>query len=107
MNWGIGRLPVCLPLARETKKIAGSRALPAIELKRHPAHRTAVGVSVDCRALRLSQGCADRLLLGVEIKGVMPHFTPPAGLLVAAKGQCRIEDVVAVDPDCARLQLPC
>ncbi len=35
----------------------------------------------------------------------MSHLTAPAGLLVAAKGQCRIEDVIAIDPDGARLQL--
>jgi hypothetical protein len=55
----------------------------------------------------MSQGGADSLLLGVEIKGVMSHLTSPARLLVAAKGQRRIEDIVAVDPNGTRLQLPC
>jgi hypothetical protein len=57
--------------------------------------------------LILLQGSADSLLLGVEIKGVVSHFTSPARLLVAAKGQRRIKDVVAVDPDRARFQLSC
>jgi hypothetical protein len=36
--------------------------------------------------LTLSQGCADSLLLGVEIEGIMSHLTAPARLLVAAEG---------------------
>jgi len=36
----------------------------------------------------------------------MSHLPSPARLLVAAEGQRRIEDVIAVDPDGARLQLP-
>ena len=40
-----------------------------------------------------------RLDLGVGLEGLVAHLAAPAGLLVAAERQGRVEDVVAVDPD--------
>src|SRR5271167_909585 len=48
---------------------------------------------------------AHRLGLGVVVEHLMPHLAAPARLLVAAKRQCRVEDVVAVDPYRTRAQL--
>src|SRR6202789_1615430 len=47
----------------------------------------------------------DRLDLGVCLESLVAHLAAPAGLLVAAKRQRGVEDVVAVDPDRARPQL--
>src|SRR6266699_5011379 len=41
---------------------------------------------------------ADRLDLGVVIKHLVSHFPTPTRLLVATKGHCRVNHVVAVDP---------
>src|SRR5208283_5352771 len=41
----------------------------------------------------------------VSLDALPPLFAPDAGLLVAAKGQCRIDHGVAVAPDCAGLDL--
>src|SRR6185312_12710754 len=40
-----------------------------------------------------------RLDFGVGLEGLVAHLTAPAGLLVPAERQGRVEDVVAVDPD--------
>ena len=40
----------------------------------------------------------DGLDLGVVLQHLVAHLTPPAGLFVSAKGQGRVEDVVAIDP---------
>jgi hypothetical protein len=66
------------------------RTMPAMALK---------ALLVGRAGLSRLQGRANSLLLGIEIEGVMSHLTSPARLLVAAKGQRRIEDVIAVDPD--------
>ena len=42
---------------------------------------------------------------GVGLKGLVTHLAAPAGLLVAAERQCRVEHVVAVDPDGAGSEL--
>ena len=42
--------------------------------------------------------------LGVEIEHFVAHLAAPAGLFVAAKGQRGVENIVAIDPDGARLQ---
>src|ERR1700687_6342800 len=49
------------------------------------------------RSTSLQSG-ADRLYLGVQLKHIVAHFASPARLLVPAKGQRRVEYVVAVDP---------
>src|ERR1700730_5058367 len=46
-----------------------------------------------------SQPDTHGLDLGVQIEDLVAHFAAPPGLLVAAEGQCGVEDVVAVDPD--------
>ncbi len=48
---------------------------------------------------------ADGLELGVELDGRMPVLATDARLLVAAKRQARVDEVVAVDPDGAGPQL--
>ena len=48
---------------------------------------------------RLLEGDADCLHFGVLLQRLVPHLAAPARLLVAAEGQRRVEDVVAVDPD--------
>src|SRR6266581_2167448 len=45
-----------------------------------------------------------RLDFGIVLKHLVAHFAAPAGLLVAAKGQRSVKDVVAVDPDGAGAQ---
>ncbi len=45
--------------------------------------------------------------LGVEIENVFAHFASPARLLVAAKRQSRVKNVVAVDPDRSGAQQCC
>src|ERR1700722_19240359 len=48
---------------------------------------------------------ADRLGLEIIPQHLASHLAAPARLLVAAKGHCRVEDVVAIDPDRSRPQL--
>src|ERR1035437_5297139 len=55
-------------------------------------------------ATDLQQG-GDGLELGVGIERFVAHLAAPAGLLVAAEWQCRVEHVVAVDPDGAGPEL--
>src|SRR5579864_6591278 len=47
----------------------------------------------------------DRLDFGVGMEGLVAHLAAPAGLLVPAERQCRVEHVVAVDPDGAGPEL--
>src|SRR5712664_3687474 len=42
---------------------------------------------------------SDRLDFGVGLEDLVAHLAAPAGLLVPAEWQGRVEDVVAVDPD--------
>src|SRR5690606_33281170 len=52
------------------------------------------------------QVCRDGLDLRIKVEYILAHLAPPAGLLVAAERQCRIENIVAVDPDAAGTQTP-
>src|ERR1035441_8564056 len=52
----------------------------------------------------LQQG-GDGLDLGVAVEYLVAHLAAPAGLLVSAERQGRIEHVVAVDPDGAGPEL--
>jgi hypothetical protein len=45
-----------------------------------------------------SQRGGDRLDLGVVVEHLLTHLTSPAGLLIPAERQRRVEHVVAVDP---------
>src|SRR5580693_10038869 len=47
----------------------------------------------------------DRLDLGIGLEDLVPHLPAPAGLLVSAERQGRVEHVVAVDPHRAGPQL--
>jgi hypothetical protein len=47
----------------------------------------------------------NRLDLGVVVQDFVAHLAAPARLLVAAERKRGIEDVVAVDPDCAGPEL--
>src|ERR1700730_13867256 len=47
----------------------------------------------------------DRLDLGVGMERLVAHLAAPARLLVPAERQCRVEHVVAVDPDGAGPEL--
>jgi hypothetical protein len=56
----------------------------------------------------LSQPETQGLDSGVQIEDLVAHFAAPPGLLVAAEGQCSVEDVAAVDPRrCRRAALRC
>src|SRR5580700_6702144 len=55
-----------------------------------------------CRLLQLS---GDGLDLGVGMERLVAHLAAPAGLLIPAERQCRVEHVVAVDPDGAGPEL--
>src|SRR5450755_3794202 len=46
----------------------------------------------------------DGLDLGVGVERLVAHLAAPAGLLVSAERQCRVEHVIAVDPDGACLE---
>src|SRR5687768_16517930 len=46
-----------------------------------------------------SQAHTHGLDLCVQVEDLMAHFAAPPGLLVAAEGQCGVEDVVAVVSD--------
>ena len=51
------------------------------------------------------QRAADGFYFCVVLQDFVAHFAAPAGLLVAAEWKGGVEDVVAIDPDCAGLQL--
>src|SRR5256886_2464263 len=57
------------------------------------------GLLCDCASKSETDG--HRLGGQVVVENRLAHLAPPAGLLIAAKRQCGIEDVVAVDPHCA------
>src|SRR4029077_3394905 len=48
---------------------------------------------------------ADGFYFRVLLQDFVAHFATPAGLLVSAEGQCRVKDVVAVNPDRAGAEL--
>src|SRR6185437_5753845 len=77
----------------------------------HPAERVLTSVRSDigvagaepvgpvpATATDLQLG-GDGLDFGVGMERLMAHLAAPAGLLVSAERQCRVEHVVAVDPD--------
>src|SRR6478672_1109985 len=47
----------------------------------------------------------DCLYFGVLLQHLVTHLAAPSGLLVSAKGQRRVEDVVAIDPHGSGAQL--
>src|ERR1700729_721007 len=55
--------------------------------------------------LECLQLCRHRLDFGGGLEDLVAHLATPAGLLVAAERQGRVEDVVAVDPDGAGPEL--
>src|SRR5580692_5735990 len=64
---------------------------------------------LNSRVAASGRGCLklsrDRLELGVGVQSLVAHFTAPAGLLVTAERQRRVEHVVTVDPDGASPEL--
>lgn len=60
------------------------------------------GTRNDVQALTETDG--NRLFLGIVVEYRFTHLAAPAGLLVAAERQGRVEDVVAVDPHGSGLQ---
>src|SRR5689334_5540475 len=71
------------------------RAGPALwAARRHP-----LGINGRYRPeLFRSELRGDRLDLGVGLQHLVAHLATPAGLLVPAERECRVEHVVAVDP---------
>jgi hypothetical protein len=47
----------------------------------------------------LRNGHANRLHFRVEFENFVAHLSAPTGLLVASEWECRVKDVVAVDPN--------
>src|SRR5271157_4615058 len=62
------------------------------------------GVPASLVELKLKSG-RDGFGAEITVEYRFAHFAPPTGLLVATEGQCRVEDVVAIDPDGSRLYL--
>jgi hypothetical protein len=67
----------------------------------HRRVRVYAGCSRACSPAADLRLGGDGFDFGVGPEGLVAHSRSPAGLLVPAERQCRVEHVVAVDPDCA------
>src|ERR1700690_93198 len=62
------------------------------------------GVPASPVELKLQSDC-DGFGAEITVQYRFAHFAAPTGLLVATERQCRVEDVVAIDPDGSSLYL--
>jgi hypothetical protein len=77
----------------------------ALHLALEGAHDGKARVQPTRLAASGSDTHADRFGLKIVLEDLAAHLAAPARLLVAAEGQRRVEDVVAIDPDRAGSQL--
>src|SRR5580692_7094789 len=94
--------PQCRPAARKNKK--GPNEIGPLLVWFFLLVVARAGLRPAPTASRL-QCAANRFYFGVVLQDFVAHFATPAGLLVAAERERGVEDVVAIDPDCAGLQL--
>src|SRR5258708_5005307 len=89
---GPGRPCSPVRLTQDAYPCAGLVGKPArVNWREARARRPVMDKGLELRGYRLD--------LGVGVEHFVAHLTAPAGLLVSAERQCRVEHVVAVDPD--------
>src|SRR5580693_4415451 len=97
----------CWSTSTSTAWLSGPRRRPAGRTREPPGRVPGTGPAAGPRTIikRSLQLGRHRLDLGVSLQDLVAHFPAPAGLLVPAERQGRVEHVVAVDPDRAGPQL--